>query len=335
VPEKPPEALLVGSDRPRPLPPALRARLEKALLARPAGAAAPAGEAGLAGPGEKHARGEGHPGKGYARGERHAGAGEGHPGNGYAGEPHLSGPLGEGPSTGLPAAARGRLARRLAARRQLRKWGTLAALGATAAVVVAVVTVAAPTTPGRHVAAPSHQSAVRSGNRPVQKPLRFGIVGGAAKGRPTFGSAPRHAAEPVASPAREPAAKAASGAHNAPGTPTPRAGVGAPPASASAAQTVVSVTPREGPTRGGNWVVVKGNGVGSAPVVYFGQARALRVVRVSAGEVRALAPAHAAGTVTVSVGAQVHNRGVQAGAPEAGAPAGAGADQRARYTFVS
>lgn len=270
--EQGPERLLSGSDRPRPLPPALRARLEEALLTR-------AGSVTVRAPVHDQASG-----------------GEGTK-------------LGRGLPSGLPPGARERLSRRLASRQQWRKWSALGALGAAAAAIVAVVSVAVPGTSGRPVAAPSHPKAAASAPV-VAHPLpangaASGASGGEAKGvaaagRPAiFAPAPHGASTPSSSVIR-------------------------------------SVVPADGPAKGGNWVVVKGNGLGNAGAVYFGRTPAPRIQHVSAGELRALAPAHAPGTVTVSVGSPALNgrlatsaRSLQT-ATRANQGSGAG-----RYTFRS
>lgn len=266
--EQGPERLLSGSDRPRPLPPALRARLEEALLTR-------AGSVTVRAPVHDQASG----GEGTKLGR------------------------------GLPPGARERLSRRLASRQQWRKWSALGALGAAAAAIVAVVSVAVPGTSGRPVAAPSHPKAAASAPV-VAHPLpangaASGASGGEAKGvaaagRPAiFAPAPHGASTPSSSVIR-------------------------------------SVVPADGPAKGGNWVVVKGNGLGNAGAVYFGRTPAPRIQHVSAGELRALAPAHAPGTVTVSVGSPALNgrlatsaRSLQT-ATRANQGSGAG-----RYTFRS
>lgn len=249
--EQGPERLLAGSDRPRPLPPALRARLEEALVRR---------------------------------------------------EPASSAPL------ELPAGARQRLQGRLRAHRRSRKWGALGALGAAAAAVAVIVALAFPGRPGQPVASPS---------RPAAAPRvpRLGVFG-AAKGQPaesgpgTSGRAANRAAGPaVKKPAEHRAAASSVGGPLVARQPAPRRGGSSQQATAQRAVAaahlgVVSIVPREGPARGGNWVTVRGKGVGNARAVYFGAAPARRMVRVSAGEARVLAPAHAPGTVTVWVAAR-------------------------------
>jgi hypothetical protein len=235
-----PERLLVGSDRPRPLPPALRSRLEELLTAS-----------------------------------------------------------GSADSTvkPLPDRTRRRLQGRLAARRRWRKWGALSALGAAAAAVAAVVALAVPPRPVHPVAAPTRSGALRA---------PFGLRLGASsrgKSRPSAGPLPysptgQRPAVGRNALGREHAAAGSSGAGEATGAGESRAAKPAPWVPVGA---VVSVFPREGPAKGGNWVLVKGNDVGKASEVYFGQAKATRLEPVAADEVRALAPAHAPGTVTVTV----------------------------------
>ena len=71
------------------------------------------------------------------------------------------------------------------------------------------------------------------------------------------------------------------------------------PGPASTVPLVGAVSPHTGPASGGNWVVVRGAGLGSVTAVYFGNVAATMLTVVSPAELRALAPAHAVGTVDV------------------------------------
>ena len=69
----------------------------------------------------------------------------------------------------------------------------------------------------------------------------------------------------------------------------------------NAAPTVSSVSPRSGSTAGGTAVTISGTGFVPGAIVKFGTAAASSVTFVSATELQATAPAHAAGTVNVTV----------------------------------
>ena len=69
----------------------------------------------------------------------------------------------------------------------------------------------------------------------------------------------------------------------------------------NAAPTVSSVSPRSGSTAGGTAVTIMGRGFVPGAIVKFGTAAASSVTFVSATELKATAPAHAAGTVNVTV----------------------------------
>ena len=263
MPEDPaqqgPEELLAGSDRPRQLPPALRARLEEAL----------------AGPSQaQHS----------TRGASSAGD---HP------APNL-------PAPNLPAGARGRLEGRLVARQRWRKWGPLAGLAVAAAAVAVVVAIAIPGSPRQRVAAPEGR-AVRVPNAvPVRLSPASRAAASAAKA--AGGGIGAHAAVPAARPSafggfRGPASPAGTKT-----TKATHATLGSPAKTPQVAPIVTAVVPESGPEKGGNWVTLMGNGLGNVRAVYFGGVRATKLQVVSAGEVRALAPAHTPGKVTVSAG---------------------------------
>jgi hypothetical protein len=78
--------------------------------------------------------------------------------------------------------------------------------------------------------------------------------------------------------------------------------LGAPQAAFTASTPAVNgVSPASGPTSGGQWVTVRGTNLSGATGVDFGRVRASRVNAVSATELRALSPAHPAGHVDVVV----------------------------------
>jgi len=87
----------------------------------------------------------------------------------------------------------------------------------------------------------------------------------------------------------------------APGTPESAGANAAAGSSASPLPTVTGVTPDSGPTTGGTWVTITGSGFSQVRSVSFGGVPAAEFVAMSPGSVRALAPAHAAGTVDVQV----------------------------------
>jgi hypothetical protein len=227
-----PEQLLVGADRPRPLPPHLRARLEEAL---------------------------------------------GAPG---VGEDAVSRPL--------PAEARDKLENSLAlvpGRRPNKRVLLLPALGAAAAVAIALA-----------VGLPALVHGPRSGTTGVS----------------TLNAAAPPAGQTRLAPERSALGVVPGPVHAGIGAKTlvPAAGANAAQASAGvpagrplpAVPVVASVSPRTGSARGGNWVVVQGTGLGEVTAVYFGGVPATTVVVASPVSLKALAPAHAAGTVDVVVG---------------------------------
>ncbi len=236
-----PERFLAGSDRPRALPPALRGRLEDALLSVPAKAA-------------------------------------------------TSGPV-TGPPTGLPAAlptsTRTRLENQLLGRSRRRKWQALAALGTAAAAVAALIALVAPSGPRR---------------QPV-----------AAHSGPAF-------AAPLAHPSANSFASAGAASRKPAARRSGSPASGAPLAqlTKSALPAISSLSPASGPSAGGNWVTLRGRALGDVRSVYFGTAKATTIQQISAGELRAVAPAHAPGAVPVSVVS-----------PAGRSPAGIGD----RYTF--
>ena len=286
------EVLLQGSGRPRPLPAALRARLEEALLARPAveGDAVVAGPPGVShghapllargAEGAHPVAGAGAPAPGTGAGVAAGGAGVAAGGAGVAAGGAGVAAGGAGVPIDLPAGARSKLQERLLARRRRRKWEGLAVLGAAAAAVAVVVAALTPGPARPPLAAGAHSSPVAA---PAVRTPRFGTAGHAY---------------------RAPAAKAAAGAPVATKVPQTKTGAASAASGSSGAvpvPAVSAVSPTKGPTAGRNWVTVRGKDLGKALAVYFGDTRALRLAPVSAGELRALTPPHAPGTVAVSV----------------------------------
>ncbi len=70
---------------------------------------------------------------------------------------------------------------------------------------------------------------------------------------------------------------------------------------AQSGPTVTGLSPAQGPQAGGTWVTISGNGLGGTTAVHFGTTNAVDFVVVSATELRAETPPHAAGTVDVVV----------------------------------
>jgi IPT/TIG domain len=226
-----PEQLLVGADRPRPLPAHLRARLEQALAA--------------SGPGE-----------------------------------------GDVPRP-VPAEARDKLENSLAPglpRRPKKRVFLLPALGAAAAVAVALAVglpalVHGPRTGSNGASAFNAAAPPAEHTRLSPERSALGVVPG-----------PAHAGTGAKSLVPAAGASAAQASAGAPtGRPLP------------AVPVVASVSPRTGPVRGGNWVGVEGTALGKVTAVYFGGIPATKVIVESSASLKALAPAHAAGTVDVVV----------------------------------
>src|SRR5207245_2911848 len=67
------------------------------------------------------------------------------------------------------------------------------------------------------------------------------------------------------------------------------------------APTVTTVSPSSGPTAGGTGVTITGTNFATGATVTLGGAGATNVVVVSATQITATTPAHAAGAVTVTV----------------------------------
>lgn len=234
-----PEELLAGADRPRQLPPAVRARLEEALS------------------GEQRAR-------------------------------------------PLSAEVRGRLESSLRPQRARRKWTVLVPSLAAAAAIVVAAAVVVPGLLHKSTAGTSSSSlsALRAQRRSTAPAAARTYAPSFSSPAGAVGSAGSKVARPAAPPGRSgPTASAVA--------PRPLAAnaVVVPPA-------VAGVSPRSGPAAGGTWVVVTGQGLGGVTGVHFGNVLAARVTVVSAGEVRALSPAHAPGTVDVVVNGQIRKSGI-------------------------
>ena len=229
---EPPEQLLVGADRPRPLPPDLRARLQELL------SAAAVGDDEVSRP--------------------------------------LSGQARDKLQNSLKPAQAGRP----------RKWVRRApALGAAAAIVLALA-----------VGIPALVHGARTG--PTGSFTENAAAPPAAgthllPERSALGAAPAPTKGAGGAKAVRPAAGASIAAQAPPGASAAR------PGPASTVPLVGAVSPHTGPASGGNWVVVRGAGLGSVTAVYFGNVAATMLTVVSPAELRALAPAHAVGTVDV------------------------------------
>jgi hypothetical protein len=193
--------------------------------------------------------------------------------------------IGDQRSRPLSPEVRGRLESSLSPRRPRGKWNVMApGLVAAAAVVV----VAALVVPGL-----VHKSPATTFGNGVALPARHKALVPGAEGAPnarSFARSTQHAHSPTSA---LPAVRRA-GAPNVPG----HVFVAVPPA-------VADLNPRGGPPTGATWVVVTGTGLGGVTEVHFGSASAERVDVVSAGEVRALSPVHAPGTVDVVVSGQI------------------------------
>jgi hypothetical protein len=74
-----------------------------------------------------------------------------------------------------------------------------------------------------------------------------------------------------------------------------------PSSSAAAVPTITKVSPNLGPTAGGTKVTITGTGFTAGAAVAFGSTAATSVTFVSATQLTAVAPAHAAGTIDVAV----------------------------------
>jgi hypothetical protein len=257
-----PEELLAGSDRPRPLTPVLRARLERTLLA-------------------------------------------------------VSGDTAPRP---LSPAVRDRLESSLrgpGGTRRTDRWkrivpgaGVAAAIAVLAAILVPQL-VNGPNRPGGTVAARAAGPTVaRLGLSAPPVAVSNGPSGRKSRGVPA--GVARHAGPNRFAPG------ATSGASLVPRRALPsRTGPGpvvpGPMAAVVETPAVSGVSPRQGPTGGGNWVVVTGQGFVGISAVDFGTTAAVSFAVESPVRLKVRAPAHAAGTVDIVVTAAAGRSGVSAG----------------------
>ena len=211
---------------------------------------------------------------------------------------------GAGVAADLPAGARSKLQDRLLARRRRRKWKVLAVVGAAAAAVSVAVVALTPPGPARsRLATGGHAASVPA---PAVRTPRF-----AAQGRASRAAVAAKAAAGAPVAAKVPRSKTGATAAASRTSRTSRTSRASRTASVPA---VSAVSPTRGPTAGRTWVTVRGRNLGKALAVYFGDTRALRLAPVSASELRALTPAHAPGTVAVSVASSAGRSKPAAGA---------------------
>ncbi|HEX5266513.1 MAG TPA: IPT/TIG domain-containing protein [Acidimicrobiales bacterium] len=282
-PPDPTEELLRGADRPRPLPPDLRQRLADRLMA-----AEGAGTADITGarplPTDLRARlADALPSP--------AGPAE-----------DIDGDDGDAPSRGP---------------RRARRWVNPASAVAAALLVVAAVVGLSvrgggsnnqPTAASNGASKSARAATPQLSASPNQPAASAGNGGGAASG----GSSSSSGAGPTGLPSTGAGVTGGEGGAAAGGTQPAAAPAALPPS-------VSGVAPASGPAAGGTWVIVTGQNLGPATGVRFGTAPARQLVVVSATELRALSPAHSAGTVDVTV--------VTAGGASAVSPGD-------RYTFL-
>jgi hypothetical protein len=272
-----PEQLLAGADRPRPLPAGLRARLEEALGTAGTGPSVRPLSAEVRGKLETSLR----PGQTDETDETDATEGPERP---------------EKPE------------------KDWRAWAPRLTVAAAVIIALAIFVPTLSHAPGSHGPGPSalHAAAgpltTRSGLSAITAPPT-----GPATGSPAnAGAASRAARAPTAPAAMVPPRGATTGAPastTAPATNGPAANLGpdkssfGPPQAAfvAPAPVVAGVSPHGGPVGGGNWVMVHGTNLLGARAVYFGRVRAAGVDVLSVSQLKALAPAHASGTVDVVV----------------------------------
>ncbi|MHB1446305.1 MAG: IPT/TIG domain-containing protein [Acidimicrobiales bacterium] len=162
---------------------------------------------------------------------------------------------------------------------------------------------------GLHSGQSSPSSTTASGPARSGRPASNsgGGISSGAPLAPTAGSAGASGlvsgSQPGAGPTSSTAAAAGAG------TASSGAGSFGGPAPASAAAgaasnpspAVQSLSPRQGPATGGTWVTVTGTHLNGATAVHFGTTSATQVVVEPNGQVRALSPAHLPGSVDVVV----------------------------------
>ena len=310
-----PEQLLAGADRPRPLPAPLRARLEEALE-------------GLSG---DPALGVARPLSGETRDKLAASLGPDRPAS-----PGPDGPAGLGPH-GLAHLGPEGPAQPAEPEAPEKKWRTWAPRLSVAAAVIIALAIFVPTlshAPGagpgathaaagiessragsalralspRAIAIPAHAGAAASTSAPspagTSSPTTVNTSTPSSTGTSSLSPASTSVGSPSnTSMANGPAPTIPPARMGAPTQLTPeKSSLGPPKAAFSASVPLVSgLSPGRGPQAGGDWVTVRGTGLSGASKVYFGGVAAPRVSVVSGTEVKAVAPAHAAGSVDVVV----------------------------------
>ena len=293
------EELLRGADRPRPLPPELRARLEEAVT----GAVKPLPEVTRQRLEHQLRSRVGADASGPAGGQFTSEDQDAVEGQQAVEGQHAE--VGqqavEGQQPGIPA--RPGVAKPTIPwnwRARLAAAGVAAALVALAAIGGATLFHGGPRSPVVASRAATSSGGVQSGT--LQSPAKSRKVAGPARPAPgVFAPRARGAAHAQSRPAVT-ASPGARGAANAAGRPLVTAAPRSSGAvSALARPVVTALNPRQGPSKGGNWVRLTGSSFSGATSVRFGRVLALRYVIVSPEQVRALAPAHSPGTVDVSV----------------------------------
>jgi hypothetical protein len=284
---KAPEELLAGADHPRPLPPQLRAQLEELLEGTRTGTVA-------------------RPLPGDVRDKLEVSL--------LPDEPQNP----ENPEYPKPE-------------KQWRKWAPRLSVAAAVIIALAIFVPTLSHGPGpsaSHVAAgtestrsgpsilravpPTASGSKAAGTGNSQTYGTSGPANGAATASPSTSAAASASttnlaerAGRAAAPAAPPALRPAASGPLTPGSPTSgwtKSHAGAPEAVLGAPPPVVSgLSPATGPVGGGNWVVVRGTDLGAAKAVYFGGVPAARLSAGSGTELKAMAPAHSAGTVDVVV----------------------------------
>ena len=268
-----PEQLLPGSDRARPLSPGLRARLERSLL-------------GLS---ESREPTEPPP------------------------PPFmLPVPATEPPPAPRPLSpeVRDRLENSLRRPRRARpaqNWkriipgaGVAAAVALLAAIVVPQLVTSSGRPGGTLAAKAAGPSVARLGLSPPSTAVSYGLASGKGRGAP--GRVPGHSGPARFAPSRSGTTPLVPG----PAVPGPvvtgrPATAPVPMAAVAEAPLVSSVSPREGPPGGRNWVVVIGQGFVGVSAVEFGASSAVDFTVESPVELKVRAPAHATGTVDIVV----------------------------------
>ncbi len=162
--------------------------------------------------------------------------------------------------------------------------------GATHTAAGTIGTAGTTGTAGTHGSRPGPSALRAVPPKAVFLPANGGFAGGSSKS-PAASSVATAPGATAPAPTAPPAVLGPD--KSAPGQPSA--------ASAAVVPVVGRVTPDSGPVAGGNWVTLRGENMGGAGAVYFGQVPAARVSVVSRTELRALAPPHPAGTVDLVV----------------------------------